>query len=279
MQTYEQQYMYNLLAIWKSGARELNERTGIVTLRLPSTQIIVDLEKEFPILQSKKVFWKTAADEILWMMQKQSNNIKELNSHIWDQWADEDGSIGKTYGWQVGKTIKAKGSIYAYEYYGNQVEYVLKRLAANPSDRQCVIDMWDPEELSEMNLPPCVYSSVWSIIQGRLNCMVVQRSADYPVGVPFDTTEYAILVHLFARHLGVRPGVLTHVMGDSHIYENQVEGVDKLLWNFWKNNSGYGVPGLRFRQDAPTNFWDITVDDFEVYNYSPVESIKFEVAK
>lgn len=266
--TYEEQYLSNLRMIAKTGTKEMNERTGIVTRRLPATQIIVDLEKEFPILLSKKVFWKSAADEILWIMQKHSNKISELNSKIWDAWAGPDGTIGKSYGYQIGQ--KTRG-------FENQVEYVLETLKKDPSNRQCVINMWNVSELDEMNLVPCAYSSCWSIIDGRLNCMLVQRSADYPVGVPFDTTEYAILVHLFARHLNVRPGILTHVMADSHIYENQMPGVEKQLKQ-WEERHSILLPKFVFKDDAHTNFWEITLDDFDVIDYEPMSAIKYEVA-
>lgn len=267
---YEPQYMKNLYDIYHSGAFEANERTGIATKRLPSTQIIVDLEEEFPILQSKKVFWKSAADEILWIMQKHSNVTAELKSKIWDNWTGEDGTIGKTYGYQIGQPTRG---------YANQVEYVLETLKNDPSNRQCVINMWNVSELEEMNLVPCAYSSVWSIIDGRLNCMLVQRSADYPVGVPFDTTQYAILVHLFARHLGVKPGVLTHVMADSHIYENQFPGVEAQFdqWDRQRVIESTN-PRIVFRDEAPTDFWQITLNDFDIVDYDPMPAIKYEVA-
>lgn len=265
MLSYESQYIINLRDILYNGKKELNERTGIVTYRVPSTQIIVDLEKEFPILQSKKVAWKTAADEILWIMQKHSNITAELNSHIWDKWTGDDGTIGKSYGYQAGQPARG---------YKNQVEYVLETLKKDPSNRQCVINLWNVSELEEMNLVPCTYSSVWNIIDGKLNCMLVQRSADYPVGVPFDTTEYALLTHMFSKHLKVKPGILTHVMADSHIYENQIEGVHKQLEQFsaMKKNQ---YPKLQIYKD---DFWKITIDDFELLNYEPMPAIKYEVA-
>lgn len=269
---YEMQYMANLHSIMY-GTREKNERTGIITRRLPSTDIIVDLEKEFPILLSKKVNWKTAADEILWIMQKQSNRTSELNSHIWDAWTGKDGTIGKSYGYQIGQKVK-RGKTF-----DNQVQYVLETLKEDPSSRQCVIDMWNVSELGEMNLVPCCYSSVWSIINGRLNCMLVQRSADYPVGVPFDTTQYAILTHMFARHLGVRPGILTHVMADSHIYENQVEGVEKQFKQYETLKTiEQKQPKLIFKEDTPTNFWQMKIDDIDIVDYEPMPPIKYEVA-
>lgn len=266
---YEKQYINNLREILFYGSLSLNKRTGIRTLRLPSTQIIVDVEKEFPILLSKKVGWKTAVKEILWIMQKQSNVTAELDAKIWDQWTGKDGTIGKSYGYQVNKYTRG---------FDNQVSYVLETLAADQSNRQCVIDMWNPAELEDMNLVPCVYSSVWSIIDDRLNCMLVQRSADYPIGVPFDTTQYAALLIMFARHLGVRPGVLTHVMADSHIYENQIPGVKQQLKQY-DELIGIDVPTpvLSIKKGV-NNFFDMTLDDLELSNYNPMPAIKFEVA-
>lgn len=267
---YEVQYIENLRNIFCAGIAEENKRTGIKTKRLPSSQIIVDLEREFPILLSKKVFWKSAADEILWIMQKQSNRTSELKSHIWDQWTGEDGTIGKSYGYQVGQPARG---------FDNQVQYILGTLKRDPSNRQCVINMWNVSELQEMNLVPCCYSSVWSIIDGKLNCMLVQRSSDYPVGVPFDTTQYAILTYLFARHLGVKPGLLTHVMADSHIYWNQLAGVEQQLKQYDELKTiRKPRPKLIFKKNAPTNFWQITLDDFDIIDYDPMPAIKYEVA-
>lgn len=270
MTKYEAQYMNNLFDIYFDGIEEKNIRTGIVTRRLPATRIMIDLEKEFPVLLSKKVNWKTAIKEILWIMQKQSNVTAELDSHIWDSWTGEDGTIGKSYGYQIGQPTRG---------FNNQVEYILETLKKDPSNRQCVIDMWNVSELGEMNLVPCCYSSVWNIINGRLNCMLVQRSADYPVGVPFDTTQYAVLTHLFARHLGVRPGILTHVMADSHIYENQVEGVKKQFDQWGKICSMDKLePKLVFKDGAPEDFWKIKLEDIDIIDYDPMPAIKYEVA-
>ena len=270
MTYYESQYIANLLYILNDGKKELNERTGINTYRVPTTRIIIDLEEEFPILQSKKVFWKSAADEILWIMQKHSNKISELKSHIWDSWAGEDGTIGKSYGYQIGQ--KTKG-------FDNQVQYILETLKKDPSNRQCVINMWNVSELEEMNLVPCAYSSVWNIIDNKLNCMLVQRSADYPIGVPFDTTQYAILTYLFARHLGVTPGLLTHIMADSHIYENQLDGVRQQLKQYETLKTiKRSEPQFIFKDNAPTNFWQITLDDFTIEDYDPMPVIKYEIA-
>lgn len=277
MSRYETQYIQNLKHILDDGTMSLNERTGIRTLRVPSTQIIVDLQKEFPILQSKKVNWKTAVKEILWIMQRQSNVTAELGSHIWDAWTGTDGTIGKAYGYQVGQEVVRDGRLYE-----NQVDYILSTLAKDPSNRQCVIDMWNVSQLHLMNLVPCCYSSVWNVIDGRLNCMLVQRSADYPVGVPFDTTQYAALTCMFARHLDIEPGILTHVMADSHIYENQIAGVKKQLEQYGAfvcNYDGENASPPQFSiNDNAKNFWRMSLEDFDVTNYAPMAAISFEVA-
>ena len=192
--SYEAQYMEIARTVMERGYLQMNQRTGVGTYRIPHAVITVDLEEEFPILKSKFVTWKSALQEILWIMQKQSNDINKLGNHIWDAWADETGSIGAAYGYQVAKPVTENGITY-----DNQVDYVLRRLANDSSDRRAVINLWDVDDIQDMALTPCCYSSVWNIIDGKLNCMLVQRSADFLVGVPFNTTQYAILTHLFTN--------------------------------------------------------------------------------
>ena len=218
--SYEEQYCTILKNIMENGSEEINERTAVKTKRLPNQIIKVDLQKEFPILRSRQVFWKSAIEEILWIMQKQSNNIHDLHSHIWDKWASEDGSIGKSYGYQVAKPVNTVQNG-EFVRYSDQVHYVLETLKKDSSDRRCVINLWDCEELANMNLNPCCFSSVWNLDGGKLNCLLTQRSGDYPVGVVFNTTQYAALTYLFAAHLGVEPGSLLHVIADAHVYKNQ----------------------------------------------------------
>lgn len=211
---YERQYKYVVKLLLKEGFHELNQRTGISTYRFPHSSFTVSPDCT-PILIGKKVFWKSAIEEILWIMQKGSNNIHDLKPHIWDEWANEDGSIGKSYGYQIS------------EYH--QVERVLHDLEKDHSCRRGVINLWNPADLDEMNLVPCCFSSVWTIVDNHLNCMLVQRSADMMLGVPFNTFQYYALMLMFAKHLGVKPGLLTHVMADPHIYENQLTGAKKYL--------------------------------------------------
>jgi len=297
---YETQYMEIAQTIMTKGYHQMNQRTGVSTYRIPHAVMTVDLEKEFPILKSKFVTWKSALQEILWIMQKQSNDVNTLGNHIWDAWADENGSIGKAYGYQVAKQVIGEdGTVYK-----SQADYVLTRLAKDTSDRRCVINLWDVDDLHEMALTPCCYSSVWTVVDGKLNCMLVQRSADFLVGVPFNTTQYAMLTHLFARHLGIGVGTLTHVMADAHIYgyESHTNGYYRMMDNFarletlrdldrgfvedclMENDTitnWYSVidsnPKLVFNTPE-TNFFSISVDDIRVENYKYMEKIKFDVA-
>lgn len=219
-QEYEKQYMTALKDIYENGFEQLNERTGVVTKRVGTKIFQLDMAKETPLLISKKVGVKTAIKEILWIMQKQSNNINDLDAHIWDSWADEDGSIGKAYGFQVNKPVTIGGKTY-----DSQVHYVLESLSADSSNRRAIIDLWNVDDLADMNLVPCCFSSVWTVVDNKLHCTLTQRSADFILGVPFNTAQYGFLLLAFARHLGVEPGYLTHIMCDSHMYmyESHIE--------------------------------------------------------
>lgn len=281
---YEETYMEMLNNIYEHGYEDgKNLRTGVETKRLPCQVIRVDLSKEFPILKSKKVYWKSAAEEILWIMQKQSNNIKDLKPHIWDEWADGNGSIGKAYGFQVaGQVVTKQGN--EIKTYTDQVHYVLNTLKTDPTDRRCIITLWNREQLAEMKLNPCCHTSTWNLDGGKLNCILDQRSGDMPLGVPFNTTQYAILTHLFARHLGVEPGILLHVIADAHIYDRQRDGVAQQLYYYdtMRHNDvvAPAIPKLVFAVAAPTNFFDITIDDFVVTNYANMGVVNFgEVVK
>ena len=296
---YEYQYIDILKHIQSNGTYCLNKRTNVNTIRIPHAILTVDLEKEFPILKCKKVGWKTAIKEILWIMQKQSNNINDLDAKIWDSWADESGSIGKAYGYQVAKPVIINNIEYT-----SQVDYVLSTLANDSSNRRCVIDLWNVDDLNDMNLTPCCYSSIWTVVDNKLNCMLIQRSADFLVGVPFNTTQYAVLTHLFARHLGIGVGQLTHVMADCHIYdyETHINGAKKMISNFEKINSLKNIssnfykdiiesnndaahslyimksePKIKFSTEE-TDFFKISPSSILIDDYLSMKSINFEVA-
>lgn len=276
--TYEDQYYEMVRRIIKEGVEEVNERTGLKTRRIPHHVITVDLQKEFPILKAKKTNWKTAIKEILWIMQTQSNNIKDLDAHIWDEWADENGSIGKAYGYQI-KQHK-------------QIDNILDSLNNDKSSRRMVIDLMQLADIDEMNLTPCCYSSIFTVINNKLNCMLIQRSSDTMTGNAFNTTQYAALTHMLAHCSGLEVGTLTHCIADAHIYENQYEGVCKYLDQYhemrrvWVQDKARkeelekinnAVPKLSL-EGAPTDFYKITIDDFHVTGYECMPFIKFPVA-
>ena len=280
---YEHEYIRICKNILNNGYYAQN-RTGIPTYKLPHQVIQFDMEKDdFPILKSKFVGFKTAIDEMLWIMQGH-NNVNELHSHIWDQWASEDGSIGKSYGYQI-KLF-------------DQVNKVIEKLKTDPQDRRMIIDLWNIKDLPEMNLQPCCIQTLFDVNDGRLNCMLIQRSADMPVGVPFDIVEYTTLALIIAKLSGLKPGLFSHIINNAHIYENQCENMSRQIFNYnllcaaADNNS---VPPEnftaydRFRKIALSKpeielnigdtFNDIKREDISLKNYEYVEKIKFEVAK
>lgn len=218
--SYENQYAGYVDRILYFGYEQYHERTKLKTKRIPHAYFEVNerIWSSTPILQCKELKWKSAIEEILWIMQKGSNNIHDLRPHIWDEWADKDGSIGKAYGYQIS------------EY--KQVEKALDRLKKDPSDRRAVINLWNPADLDQMNLVPCVFASVWTIVNGKLYGMITQRSADFALGVPFNTFQYYALLLMFSKHLNVKPGGLLHTMADAHIYENHYEGMKTYLNRF-----------------------------------------------
>lgn len=287
--TFERQYMSIIKDIEENGYRCENNRTGIGTRRKANVVFSVDLSKELPIIRSKKTYWKNAVDEALWIYQKGSNDVSELRSHIWDAWADENGTIKKGYGYQISKH--------------DQVRRILTELEKDPSTRRAVIDLWQCEDLNEMTLTPCVYTHVWNIIDGKLNVSILQRSCDILVGGVFNILQFAVLNHLFARHLGVTPGNMTFMWSDCHIYENQIEALQE--WKFqyetmcqinnsWipvdrvkdqlgmdkLNEAGKAVvsnPSLWINPEKK-DFWDITLDDIDVKDYWSMPSVHFPVA-
>jgi len=238
LSSYERQYINALKRIYENGFSDgVNERTGLETKRLPGIIIQVDVETEFPILKSKFVAAKTSHREIEWIWKFPSNNIKDLKAHIWDDWADKDGSIGKAYGYQGAKPVDiyldvVKKTKESFRHYDSQIEFVIEYLREIPNGRWGVMTLWNPADLSEMGLVPCCHTSTWNLDGGRLNCVLDQRSGDMPYGVPFNTTQYAQLMVMIARDLGVKPGLLTHVIADAHIYANQMEGVKEQLTYF-----------------------------------------------
>lgn len=172
-----------------------------------------DLQKEFPIITVRRTFFKSAIDEILWIWQKKSNNVHDLKSRIWDSWADEKGSIGKAYGYQL-----AKKSIYKEGEF-DQVDRVLFDLKNNPQSRRIMTNIYNFDDLHEMNLYPCAYSMTFNVSGDTLNGILNQRSQDTLTANNWNVVQYAVLLHMFAQVSGLKAGELVHVIADAHIYD------------------------------------------------------------
>lgn len=226
-----------------------------------------DLSKEFPIITLRRTAFKSAIDEILWIWQKKSNNVHDLNSHIWDSWADETGSIGKAYGYQLGvKSIYPEGEF-------DQVDRVLFDLKNNPSSRRILTNIYNFQDLHEMHLYPCAYSMTFNVTGNKLNGILNQRSQDTLTANNWNVVQYAVLLHMFAQVSGLEVGEFVHVISDAHIYDRHVPIVEEIL-----KNPQYPAPTFKMNKDVK-NFYDFTVDDFKLvdYNYTKLDK-KIEVA-
>ena len=221
-----------------------------------------DLSEEFPILTLRYTTLRAAIDELLWIWQKKSNNIKDLNSHIWDSWADESGSIGKAYGYQM--RIKHKYPEGEFD----QVDRVLYDLKHNPYSRRIITNMYVHSDLHEMNLYPCAYSVTFNVTGKKLNGILHQRSNDVLVANNWNVCQYAILVHMLAQVSGLEAGELVHVIADAHIYDRHIPMVEELL-----KREPYPAPKLIINPEVK-NFYDFTVDDFVLEDYQHWPQIK-----
>ncbi len=218
-----------------------------------------DLSKEFPILTLRYTNWKAAIDELLWIWQKKSNKVSDLNSHIWDEWVGDDGTIGKAYGYQLGVKHKYKEGEF------DQVDRVLFDLKNNPYSRRIMTNIYTFADLHEMNLYPCAYSMTFNVTDGKLNAILNQRSQDTLMANNWNVVQYAVLVHMFAQVSGLEAGELVHVISDMHIYDRHIDMVKELI-----NRPSLPAPKFTMNKDIK-NFYDFTVDDFNIegYEYGP----------
>ena len=218
-----------------------------------------DLSKEFPILTLRYTNWKAAIDELLWIWQKKSNQVSDLNSHIWDEWVGEDGTIGKAYGYQLGVKHKYKEGEF------DQVDRVLFDLKNNPYSRRLMTNIYNFADLHEMNLYPCAYSMTFTVTDGKLNAILNQRSQDTLTANNWNVVQYAVLVHMFAQVSGLEAGEFVHVISDMHIYDRHIDMVKELI-----NRPSLPAPKFTMNKEIK-NFYDFTVDDFNIegYEYGP----------
>lgn len=214
-----------------------------------------DLSKEFPIMTLRRQYFKSAVDELLWIWQKHSNNVHDLKSHVWDAWADETGSIGKAYGYQLGvKHIYPEGEF-------NQVDKALYDLKHNPSSRRILVNMYNHADLHEMALAPCAYSVTFNVTGKKLNMILNQRSQDMLTANGWNVMQYAALLMMFAQVSDLEPGILLHVIADAHIYDRHIPAIRKMM-----TNTSYPAPVVKL---DPTikDFYQFTPDSFTLVNY------------
>ncbi len=214
-----------------------------------------NLQEEFPILTIRRTAFKSCIDEILWIWQKKSNNIKDLNSHIWDSWADETGSIGKAYGYQLGKkSIYKEGEF-------DQVDRVLYDLKHNPASRRIMTNLYNFEDLHEMHLYPCAYSMTFNVSGDTLNGILNQRSNDMLTANNWNVVQYSVLLMMLAQVSGLKVGELVHVIADAHIYDRHIPIVKEVL-----AKPRHKAPKLIIDENVK-DFYDFTTDSFRLEDY------------
>lgn len=215
-----------------------------------------NLAQEFPILTIRRTAFKTCIDELLWIWQKKSNNVRQLGSHIWDQWADATGSIGKAYGYQLGVKHQYK------EGWFDQVDRILFDLKNNPASRRILSNIYTFQDLHEMHLYPCAYSMTFNVSGNKLNAILNQRSQDMLVANNWNVVQYAVLVHMLAQVSGLVAGELMHVIADAHIYDRHLPLLEKVL-----QNPPHPAPAFVIDKSI-TDFYAFTKDSFGLENYS-----------
>ena len=240
--------MYDVRPKWSDGTpAHTIKKFGIVNR--------YDLQKELPILTIRKTNFEAAIDEILWIWQKKSNRVADLHSHIWDQWVGEDGTIGKAYGYQLGvKHIYKEGEF-------DQVDRVLYDLKHNPNSRRIMTNIYNFQDLHEMNLYPCAYSMTFNVSGNVLSGILNQRSNDMLTANNWNVLQYSVLLMMFAQVSGLVPGELVHVIADAHLYDRHIDLVKEVI-----AKEQFEAPKLIINPEVK-NFYDFKLEDFKLVDY------------
>jgi len=280
-----EQYLNLVKSVMENGVWKEN-RTGIKTLSNFAEFYRVDLSEGFPLLTTKKVYFKSVIMELLWYLRGE-DHIKWLRDendvHIWDAWADEDGYVGPIYPvlWRRFPMVKAKdGTVYkplgsnekkewGYDEF-DQIQNAIHMLKTNPNSRRIVVSAWHPGLLDEMGLPPCHIMYIFNVSGGKLHCHLTQRSGDIALGIPFNLACYSALTMAIAGEVGLQPGTFAHTIVDAHIYENHMEGLKEQL-----TRKPGPLPKLEIAK-KPVD--ELEFDDFKLTGYNPQPAIKFPVA-
>ena len=279
-----QDNMEKCRAVWK----DTNEQSSTISKFAVVNRY--DLRKEFPILTLRKTPIKSAIDELLWIYQKKSNNVHDLNSHVWDDWADDNGSIGAAYGYQIGSKLRkatheihegfatangfVESGIHVYNEFLDQTDFVLHELKYNPFSRRIITNMLSIEDTHMMGLEPCAFMMNYKVTRDKgsdklvLNAILYQRSQDILAANAWNVVQYAALVHMFAQVSNMIAGEFVHVIADCHIYDRHIDIVKELI-----KRPQYPAPKLIINPDI-TDFYSFTPDDFKLENYQYGEPIK-----
>lgn len=247
---------------------EKGDRTGTGTISTFGYQMRFDLQEGFPLLTTKKLHLKSIIHELLWFL-KGDTNVKYLQENgvrIWNEWADENGELGRVYGAQWRSWASGDGETV------DQITKLIHDIEHNPNSRRLIVSAWNPAEIDQMALPPCHCLFQFYVSNGKLSCQLYQRSADIFLGVPFNIASYALLTMMIAKVTNLEPGEFVHTLGDAHIYQNHLPQVNMRL-----EREERTLPRLRITRDVKSIF-DFTFDDFVLENYDPHPHIKGEVS-
>ncbi|KIZ53316.1 thymidylate synthase [Bacillus safensis] len=247
---------------------EKGDRTGTGTISTFGYQMRFDLQEGFPLLTTKKLHLKSIIHELLWFL-KGDTNVKYLQENgvrIWNEWADENGELGRVYGAQWRSWASGDGETV------DQIAKLIHDIEHNPNSRRLIVSAWNPGETDQMALPPCHCLFQFYVSNGKLSCQLYQRSADIFLGVPFNIASYALLTMMIAKVTNLEPGEFIHTLGDAHIYQNHLPQVKMQL-----EREERTLPTLRITRDVKSIF-DFTFDDFVLENYDPHPHIKGEVS-
>jgi len=283
----EQQYLDLIEKIIKNGVFR-PDRTNVGTIAIFGAQMRFDLRECFPLLTTKRVFWRAVAEELLWFVHGSTDAklLQEKNIRIWDgnstrEFLDkcgfhdrEEGDLGPVYGFQwrhFGANYKTCHDDYTGQGV-DQLQEVIKTIRTNPSDRRIIMSAWNPIDIPQMALPPCHCFAQFFVANGELSCQLYQRSADMGLGVPFNIASYALLTYMIAHITGLKPGDFVHTLGDAHVYKNHVEPLKEQL-----QRKPRPFPKLLIKRTVE-NIDDFTFDDFEVVDYKPYPKIQMEMA-
>ncbi|HEY2615661.1 MAG TPA: thymidylate synthase [Chthoniobacterales bacterium] len=259
---------HDLLRLVIERGRERSDRTGVGTISVFGAQARFDLRKRFPLITTKKLHLKSIIHELLWFL-RGDTNVKYLNEQgvtIWNEWADEEGNLGRIYGAQWSDWRGADGS------HLNQIDQVIEQIRKNPESRRLIVSAWNPAEISGMALPPCHVLFQFYVQDGELSCQLYQRSADLFLGVPFNIASYSLLTMMVAQVCGLTSGEFIHTFGDLHLYRNHLEQAREQL-----TRDPRPLPRIHLNP-AVKNIHDFRFEDFTVTDYDPHPAIKAPIA-